>query len=87
MGRAVSDTHLEAAIEGNQTAWPPEDAMSPIGVVWHLVDLPLVIVSPIIGMLVIYWVIRLAVRHGIEDARHRGDGSPRTDASWDPAHR
>jgi len=37
-----------------------------------------VVLSPLLALLVSYWVIRLAVRHAIQDAdkrRSRGDGA------------
>ena len=38
----------------------------------------------IVGLLVLYWIIRLAVRHGIEDARRRRGQEPPA-GYWDPA--
>jgi hypothetical protein len=36
---------------------------------------------------VLYRLIRLAVRHGIEDARRRTERPPEPDPGWDPARR
>lgn len=44
----------------------------------------LVIVLSIVGIFVFYWIIRLAVRHGIEDARRRNPSRVREDMGWDP---
>jgi uncharacterized membrane protein YdjX (TVP38/TMEM64 family) len=44
----------------------------------------LVIVLSIVGIFVFYWIIRLAVRHGIEDARRRNPSRVREDIGWDP---
>jgi|HubBroStandDraft_2_1064218.scaffolds.fasta_scaffold09866_5 hypothetical protein len=41
----------------------------------------------IVSLLVLYWVIRLAVRHGIEDARQRSQAGPAAAANWEPARR
>jgi hypothetical protein len=38
----------------------------------------------IVGLFVLYWIIRLAVRHGIEDARRRRGQEP-PPGYWDPA--
>jgi hypothetical protein len=46
----------------------------------------LVAVAFIVGLLILYWVIRLAVRHGIEDARKRSQAGPAA-ANWEPARR
>ena len=40
--------------------------------------------GPIAGLAVLYWVIRLAVRHGIEDARHRPRPELPPTGYWDP---
>ncbi len=55
------------------------------GPAWHLAGLLLAIVSPVVGALLFYWVIRLAVRHGIEDAWRRRGRSSETETGWDPA--
>ena len=44
----------------------------------------LVIVMSIAGIFVFYWIVRLAVRHGIEDARRRNLSRVREDTGWDP---
>lgn len=38
----------------------------------------------VVALLIFYWIIRLAVRHGIEDAWRRRDNAP-AEGSWDPA--
>jgi len=55
--------------------------MIPVG---PLLEVLLVVVSPVVGLLILYWTIRLAVRHGIEDVRHRRVIQSAEDASWDP---
>lgn len=43
------------------------------------------IVGPVVTLVVFYWIIRVAVRHGIEDAwRRRGEASAES-GYWDPA--
>ncbi|MGD0684023.1 MAG: hypothetical protein ABSA03_02795 [Streptosporangiaceae bacterium] len=44
----------------------------------------LVVVSPVVGLLILYWTIRLAVRHGIEDVRHRRVIQSAEAAGWGP---
>ena len=39
----------------------------------------------IVGLFVLYWIIRLAVRHGIEDARRCRGQEPPAPGYWDPA--
>jgi hypothetical protein len=46
----------------------------------------LVAVALVVGLLILYWVIRLAVRHGIEDARKHSQAGPAA-ANWEPARR
>jgi hypothetical protein len=41
--------------------------------------------GPIAGLTVLYWVIRLAVRHGIEDTRNRRARELPESGYWDPA--
>jgi hypothetical protein len=41
------------------------------------------IVGPVVTLMILYWIIRLAVRHGIEDAR-RGK-APAESGNWDSA--
>ena len=51
----------------------------------HLVVLLVSFVVPVVALVILYWIIRVAVRHGIEDAwRRRGEAS-REAGSWDPA--
>ncbi len=42
------------------------------------------IVAPIVGFFILYWIIRLAVRHGIEDVQRRNLTRAREDIAWDP---
>lgn len=43
------------------------------------------IVGPVVTLVAFYWIIRVAVRHGIEDAwRRRGEASAES-GYWDPA--
>jgi uncharacterized membrane protein YdjX (TVP38/TMEM64 family) len=53
----------------------------------HLVNFLLAVVSAVVGVLSLYWTVRLAVRHGIEDARRRRSQRPAADAGWNPASR
>ena len=39
----------------------------------------------LVSLMILYWIIRLAVRHGIEDARRRRTQEPPAPGSWDPA--
>jgi hypothetical protein len=51
----------------------------------HLVVLLLSTAVPVVALVILYWIIRVAVRHGIEDAwRRRGEAS-REAGYWDPA--
>ena len=54
---------------------------------WHLVAVLVSIVGSLIMLLVLYWIIRLAVRHGIEDAWRRRAQRSAEEAGWDPARR
>jgi hypothetical protein len=38
-------------------------SLAPLGAVY------LVTLGPVVGLLTLYWIIRLAVRHGVRDAR------------------
>jgi uncharacterized protein len=42
-------------------------------------------VPGLVGLWVLYWVIRLAVRHGVEDAWRRRGENDRVSGYWDPA--
>jgi uncharacterized membrane protein len=53
---------------------------------WHLLFPLLAAVSSVVALFVLYWIIRLAVRHGIEDARRR-EGQAAEESGWDPARR
>ncbi len=51
---------------------------------------PLVVIlfytlGPLVGLMIFYWIVRLAVRHGIEDAWRRRDRPPPESGYWDPA--
>jgi protein-S-isoprenylcysteine O-methyltransferase Ste14 len=50
-----------------------------------LFEILLAFVGPIAGLLILYWIIRLAVRHGIEDARTRRGRETTPAGYWDPA--
>ncbi len=54
---------------------------------WHLLFLLLAAVSSVVALFVFYWIIRLAVCHGIEDARRRRERQAAERAGWDPARR
>jgi hypothetical protein len=64
-------------------------------IIGPFVGLLLVIVLSIAGIFDFYWIIRLAVRHGIEDARRRnlsrvrkilaGTRSALATVCWDPS--
>jgi hypothetical protein len=43
------------------------------------------VAGPVIGLMIFYWIIRLGVRHGIEDARRRREIEVRESGYWDPA--
>lgn len=44
-------------------------------------------IGPIVALVMFYWIIRLAVRHGVEDAWRRRDKAPSGQEYWDPARR
>ena len=50
-----------------------------------LVAIMLWVFGPVIGLMIFYWIIRLAVRHGIEDATRRRGQLPPSSGYWDPA--
>jgi hypothetical protein len=54
---------------------------------WHLLFPLLAAVSSLVALVVIYWIIRLAVCHGIEDARRRRERQAAEGSGWDPARR
>jgi hypothetical protein len=39
----------------------------------------------IVSLFILYWIIRVAVCHGIEDARRRAARKAREATGWDPA--
>lgn len=43
------------------------------------------VVVAVISLFVLYWIIRVAVCHGIEDTRRRAARQTRESAGWDPA--
>lgn len=43
--------------------------------------------SAVVGLLALYWIVRLAVRHGVEDAWRRRERQTAEESSWDPARR
>lgn len=45
----------------------------------------LVPTGSVVSLMILYWVIRLAVRHGIEDARRRNEARPAGSGYWEPA--
>jgi hypothetical protein len=51
----------------------------------HLLLILLVAVSPVVAVMIFYWTIRFAVRHGIEDAWRRRNQPPPVSGYWDPA--
>lgn len=51
----------------------------------NLAGVLLVAVGALVGLMIFYWTIRLAVRHGIEDARRRRGQAPPDSGYWDPA--
>jgi membrane protein DedA with SNARE-associated domain len=44
-------------------------------------------IGSVVSLIVLYWVIRFAVRHGIEDAWQRRGHEERTSGYWEPAAR
>jgi uncharacterized protein (DUF2062 family) len=53
-----------------------------------LVPLAIILLSTVgsvVTLVIFYWIIRLAVRHGIEDARRRRDKAQAESGYWDPA--
>jgi hypothetical protein len=44
-------------------------------------------VSPLVTLVILYWIIRVAVRHGIQDAWRRRSQASAESAYWDPAKR
>jgi uncharacterized membrane protein YdjX (TVP38/TMEM64 family) len=53
--------------------------------IWSVLGPVLAFIGSLVGLYVFYWVIRLAVRHGIEDARRRREQQAREENVWDPA--
>ena len=42
-------------------------------------------VGPVVTLVIFYWIIRVAVRHGIEDAWRRRSEASAESGYWDPA--
>jgi hypothetical protein len=42
-------------------------------------------IGPIVMLVIFYWIVRLAVRHGVEDAGRRRGKAPAEQGYWDPA--
>jgi hypothetical protein len=53
--------------------------------IWSALVPVLAFLGSVVGLYVLYWVIRLAVRHGIEDGRRQHEQQARTERVWDPA--
>jgi uncharacterized membrane protein YdjX (TVP38/TMEM64 family) len=53
--------------------------------IWPVLVAVLAFIGSLVGLYLFYWVIRLAVRHGIEDARRRREQQAREESAWDPA--
>jgi hypothetical protein len=45
----------------------------------------IIFAASVAGIFLFYWTIRLAVRHGIEDARRRREQPAEDDPRWDTA--
>lgn len=43
------------------------------------------VIMTIVAIYVLYWIIRVAVCHGTEDAHRRAAREARATAGWDPA--
>ena len=52
---------------------------------WSVLVPVLAFIGSVAGLYVFYWVIRLAVRHGIDDARRGREQQARDENAWDPA--
>lgn len=59
--------------------WTFQVILAPLAVIL------LVTFGPVVALAIFYWIIRLAVRHGIEDARRRRGDAPAESGYWDPA--
>ena len=53
--------------------------------IWALLVPVPAFIGSLVGLYVFYWVIRMAVRQGIEDARRRREQQAREESAWDPA--
>ncbi|MGO8959991.1 MAG: hypothetical protein ACLQFR_21870 [Streptosporangiaceae bacterium] len=42
-------------------------------------------IGPVVMLIILYWIIRLAVCHGIEDASRRRSKAQAESGYWDPA--
>jgi membrane protein DedA with SNARE-associated domain len=54
-------------------------SLAPLGAIF------LATLGPVVGLMILYWIIRFAVRHGIEDAWRRRSAAPTESGYWDPA--
>lgn len=52
---------------------------------WSLLWPVIIFAGCAAGIFVVYWTIRLAVRHGIDDARRHREEPTADDPRWDPA--
>jgi len=57
----------------------PMSVLGPLGAIF------LVTLGPVVFLLIFYWIIRLAVRHGVEDAHARRNRPQPESGYWDPA--
>jgi hypothetical protein len=53
-------------------------SLAPLGIIY------LVTIGPVVGLMILYWVVRFAVRHGVKDAQRRRSEPPES-GYWDPA--
>jgi hypothetical protein len=47
----------------------------------------LAFIGSLVSLMILYWVIRLAVRHGIADARRHNETRAATSGYWEPERR
>jgi len=53
----------------------------------HLAVIVLAALCAVVTLVILYWIIRVAVRHGIEDAWRRRGQAQAESRYWDPAKR
>ena len=53
--------------------------------IWSLLAPVLIFAASTAGLFLFYWMIRLAVRHGTEDALHQRGRQPEPGPGWDTA--